>query len=108
MRLIRNHAEAVVEAKGEINLVNMLGHNFRLGEIECAIGIEQLKKLSKIIKFKKKLAKQLDNGLSNLNGLITPVVKKDRDHVYYVYGLKIDLNIIQVSKNLICVCNASE
>ena len=44
MRLIRNHAEAVVEDKGVDNLNNMLGHNFRLGEIECAIGIEQLKK----------------------------------------------------------------
>ncbi len=102
MRLIRNHAESVVEAKGEKNLVNMLGHNFRLGEIECAIGIEQLKKLSKIIKQKQKLAKSLDQGLLNLDGLITPVVKNDRDHVYYVYGLKVDTNIIKVSKDLIC------
>ena len=47
MRLIRNHAEAVVEDKGVININNMIGHNFRLGEIECAIGIEQLKKLEK-------------------------------------------------------------
>src|SRR5688572_20398423 len=44
-RLIRNHAEAVVEAKGHADLVNMVGHNFRLGEIEAAIGLEQLKKL---------------------------------------------------------------
>ena len=27
----------------------MVGYNFRLGEIESAIGIEQLKKLDKII-----------------------------------------------------------
>jgi len=45
LRLIRNHAEAVVGDKGVTNLSNMIGHNFRLGEIECAIGIEQLKKL---------------------------------------------------------------
>ena len=53
MRLIRNHAEAVVEDKGVSNLNNMIGHNFRLGELECAIGIEQLKKLKKLIKTKK-------------------------------------------------------
>ena len=45
MCLIRNHAEAIVEGNKPKNLANMIGYNFRLGEIECAIGIEQLKKL---------------------------------------------------------------
>ncbi|MDV7397951.1 DegT/DnrJ/EryC1/StrS family aminotransferase, partial [Arthrospira platensis SPKY1] len=40
LHLIRNHAEAVVGNKGVTNLANMIGYNFRLGEIECAIGIE--------------------------------------------------------------------
>src|ERR1019366_7464355 len=43
LQLIRNHAEAVVGDKGVSNLANMVGHNFRLGEIESAIGIAQLK-----------------------------------------------------------------
>jgi SAM-dependent methyltransferase len=34
LQLIRNHAEAVVAGKGVTNLSNMVGHNFRLGEIE--------------------------------------------------------------------------
>ena len=41
--LIRNHGEAVV---GNESLNNIVGYNFRLGEIESAIGIEQLKKLN--------------------------------------------------------------
>ena len=48
LQLIRNHAEVVVEDKGVTNLTNMVGHNFRLGEIECAMGIEQLKKLKSL------------------------------------------------------------
>ena len=43
MQLIRNHAEAVVKDKKVRNLSNLLGYNFRLGEIEAVIGIEQLK-----------------------------------------------------------------
>ena len=39
MQLIRNHAEAVVGAKGVTDISNMIGMNFRLGEIEAAIGI---------------------------------------------------------------------
>ena len=33
-QLIRNHAEAVVGDMGFKDLTNMIGHNFRLGEIE--------------------------------------------------------------------------
>ena len=43
MALIRNHAEAVVGGMGRKDLNNMIGYNFRMGEIEAAIGIEQLK-----------------------------------------------------------------
>ena len=50
LKLIRNHAEAVVGDMGITNLNNMIGYNFRLGEIESAIGIEQLKKLNGFVK----------------------------------------------------------
>ena len=59
LQLIRNHAEAVIEDKKVTNLSNMLGHNFRLGEIECAMGIEQLKKLSGFIESRQSIAKTL-------------------------------------------------
>ena len=41
LQLIRNHGEIVVDKKEKKNH-NILGFNFRLGEIESAIGIEQL------------------------------------------------------------------
>ena len=50
MQLIRNHGEAVVNDRGIERIDNILGYNFRLGEIESAIGIEQLKKLDYLIK----------------------------------------------------------
>ena len=46
-RLIRNHGENMVNKIKTKNLSNIIGYNFRLGEIEAAIGIEQLKKLPK-------------------------------------------------------------
>lgn len=90
LRLIRNHAEVVVENKGVTNLSNMIGHNFRLGEIECAMGIEQLKKLDKMVKSRQRIAQKLDAGLAGLCGLRTPVVKPDCTHVYYVYSMYVD------------------
>jgi perosamine synthetase len=101
IRLIRNHAEAVVGDKNETDLSNMLGHNFRLGEIECAIGIEQLKKLPSIIECRQALAEKLTAGLSKLQGLGLPQVQDDCTHVYYVYPMTIDSSLLGVSRDVI-------
>ena len=51
---IRNHGEVINKDK---SFRNLIGYNFRLGEIEAAISIEQLKKLNKIVKKKTKISK---------------------------------------------------
>ena len=98
MMLIRNHAEAVVKDKGVKNLTNMLGHNFRLGEIECAIGLEQLKKLSTLVQDRQRAADRLTTGLKGLVGLKLPVVSQGNTHVYYVYPMQLDLEQLGVSR----------
>jgi len=101
LKLIRNHAEAVVGDKGQTDLTNMLGYNFRLGEIECAIGIEQLKKLDGFVANRQHTAKRLTMGLNDLSGLRTPIVRDDCTHVYYMYPLVLDIGQIGVRRNII-------
>ncbi|MDO9046404.1 MAG: DegT/DnrJ/EryC1/StrS family aminotransferase [Methylobacter sp.] len=101
VQLIRNHAEVVVGDKGVTNLSNMIGHNFRLGEIECAIGIEQLKKLNRFARSRQVLAIRLTEGLNGLRGLRTPVVKPGCTHVYYVYPMVLDIEELGVSRERI-------
>jgi perosamine synthetase len=101
MQLIRNHAEAVVGPMGVSNLVNMVGYNFRLGEIECAIGIEQLKKLERNIEIKANLASELTRVLSGLNGLRLPTVGEGCTHAYYIYPMVIDYKKLKVSREKI-------
>lgn len=98
LQLIRNHAEAVVAGKGVTDLSNMLGYNFRLGEIECAIGIEQLKKLNGFVASRQHAAERLTQGLAGLEGLKTPVVQPDCTHVYYVYPMLLDVDQLGVSR----------
>jgi perosamine synthetase len=100
-RLIRNHAEAVVGGKGETDLSNMIGYNFRLGEIECAIGIEQLKKLKKLVGTRQRAAERLTKGLEGLAGLRTPAVRADCTHVYYVYPIVLDTEALGVGRDRI-------
>lgn len=102
LQLIRNHAEVVVGDKGVADITNMVGHNFRLGEIECAIGLEQLKKLDGLVKSRQALAEALTDGLRDLPGLSTPVIGPERTHVYYIYPLQVDVAELGVSRDRLC------
>lgn len=101
MQLIRNHAEAVVGDKGVTDLSNMIGFNFRLTEIQAAIGIEQLKKLKFLVNERVAAAARLSKGLKVLKGIRIPVVKSDCTHVYYDYPLLYDEEETGVPRDLI-------
>jgi len=101
MQLIRNHAEAVVGDKNVVNLSNMIGYNFRLGEIESAIGIEQLKKLKGLIATRQQAAERLTEGLKKLGGLRVPLIMPGCTHAYYMYPLVLNLEYLNVSRDQI-------
>lgn len=102
MRLIRNHAEAVVpNSASKSDLISMVGYNFRMGEIEAAIGIEQLKKLPRLIAERQRIAKRLTEGLSSLKGLTVPSIRANSSHVYYMFPLQIDVDMLQVNRKYI-------
>lgn len=99
IRLIRNHAEAVVEAKGFNSLVNMLGFNYRMTEIEAAIGREQLKKLSGLIDKRLKNVEYLTKGLSEIPCLEPAKTRSECKHVFYVHPIKFDQEIAGIHRN---------
>lgn len=101
LRLIRNHAEAVVEGMGVSDISNMVGYNYRLGELECAIGIEQLKKLPKLVKDRQKAAERLAGLLGDLTGLRMPHTMPDCTHAYYMFPMVLDVELLGVSRERI-------
>ncbi len=99
MQLIRNHGEAVVEGKGVDDISNIIGFNFRMPEIEAAIGREQLKKLDTLLARRQEICERLSRGLSGLSGLQVPRVWEDCTHAYYLYGMILDPEVVGVPKN---------
>ncbi len=77
----------------------ILGYNYRMTEVQAAIGIEQLKKLPDIISIKQKNQEYLTKELSSIKGLTPPFVPADRKHVYMLYTVKIDEEAIGVSRD---------
>ena len=106
--LIRNHAEAVIESDDPKQLTNMLGYNFRLGEIEATIANHQLDKLEAKVKSRQRIAEQLNEGLSELEGLNLPFVSENNTHAYYVYGMILDNSLAATigRKNILAALKA--
>jgi len=98
IRLIRNHAEVVVKDKGTKDIVNLIGFNYRMGEIEAAIASEQLKKLEKLLVPRIEAGDYLTGRLRALTGLTPPVVRAGARHGYYVYALKYDAAALGVPR----------
>lgn len=99
--LIRNHAEAVVAGKGTTDLVNMIGFNFRLGEIEAGIGRLQLAKSRGLVEARRLNVRYLESKLAGLEGLNMPAVFPGSEHAYYVHALSYDARVTGVSRDLI-------
>ncbi|WP_320667183.1 DegT/DnrJ/EryC1/StrS family aminotransferase [Prochlorococcus sp. MIT 1307] len=101
LALIRNHAEAAVQGMKVQDLSNMIGHNFRLGEIESAIGCEQLKKLDGILERRRQIGFRLTEGLKGLKGLITPYIEKGNTHSFYIYPMILDVDLLGLPRKTI-------
>lgn len=102
LQLLRNHGEVVVSRRNNAKKIfGIMGMNMRLGEMEAALGSNQLQKLKTAVISRRSAADRFTQGIMNLPGLYTPYVELGNDHVYYVYGLRIDPEVIPVSRNKI-------
>ncbi|MDP4176908.1 MAG: DegT/DnrJ/EryC1/StrS family aminotransferase [Bacillota bacterium] len=108
IRLIRNHAEAVVEAKGYSSLVNMLGFNYRMTELEAAVAREQLKKLNGLLDKRLENVEYLCNELSKIPCLKIGKVRKNCKHAFYDLPIKFDKKIAGVFRDKFVNAIASE
>ena len=103
LQLIRNHAESVVgklPEKDQEHLTSILGWNYRLTEIQAAIGIEQLKKLDFFTKKRQNLAAYLTKQLSIFDFLTTPIIRNGSNHGFYLYPIKFESSKIGISREV--------
>jgi perosamine synthetase len=75
---------------------SMLGFNFRMTEIQAAIGIVQLSRLDEFVAARRRWAHLLTEGLSEIEGIIPPFEPEESKHVFYKYIIKLDRNEINV------------
>ena len=78
-----------------------LGYNFRLPDLNCALGISQLRKLKKFVERRKKISAIYDNLFSDKEKFIIPKKIKDTVNSYHLYPILINLKKIKKTKEKI-------
>lgn len=68
---------------------DILGYNFRMTDMEAAIGLEQLKKLNQFNNLRIQNAQFLNKNLRKIPGLVVPEPLKQAKHVYHQYTIRI-------------------
>ncbi len=86
-KLLRNHGQSSKYYH------TILGYNYRMTDIQAAIGIVQLRKLDEFNRKRVLNAEYLNNHI-RLDGLILPYRAKNVRHVYHQYVVKIDKDLI--------------
>jgi len=66
-----------------------LGYNYRLSDLQCALGISQLKKLPAWILRRQELARSYDRSLAQLDEVKPLTTKPGNDHGYHLYVVKV-------------------
>lgn len=64
-----------------------LGFNYRITNIQCAIGCAQLERIDEIIKKKRQVAAWYNEQLKKVKDIILPVEKEWAKNVYWQYGI---------------------
>jgi perosamine synthetase len=94
LRLIRTHGEKAKYAS------LMLGTNYRMSEIQAAIGSVQLEKLPRFVAKRRENAKRLTKLLAASDRLKLPEESQERQHSWYLYTIRLR-NAIESERNKI-------
>jgi perosamine synthetase len=68
----------------------LLGYNYRLTDIACALGLQQLKKLDANLARRREIAAQYSSALRHVAGVKVPAVREDVLPAWHLYPIKLD------------------
>ena len=76
--------------------MHSLGFNYRITDMQAALGISQLKKLDSFIKRRKEIALKYDKAF--LNSVVKPLYSFNQNSSYHLFVVKVDFSKLNISK----------
>lgn len=76
-----------------------LGYNYRLPDVQCALGLAQLKRLPAWIEARRKVARWYDKAFADIPH-IRPLAERNnsRTNVYHLYVVRLDLSKLRIDR----------
>ena len=74
-----------------------LGYNYRITDIQCALGISQLRKLDMFVMRRREIAKLYDEAFTDDPFSIIPTVSEEVEHAYHLYPLQVKFDEVSLS-----------
>lgn len=106
IRCLRNHGGSLSEEQRHrsdspylLPDFNVLGYNYRMTDLQGAIGLVQLKKLDRLIDERRYWAEHYTSELSNLEWLITPHIPSHCQHSWQAYVCRVDEKKSPISRD---------
>ena len=103
MRWFRNHGITTdhrqrAEKGGWYYEMVALGYNYRLPDINCALGLSQLRKMDDRLARRRAIAAQYNQAFSNLPALRPLAIRPDREPAWHIYPILLDLARLRVDR----------
>jgi perosamine synthetase len=105
-RRFRNHGittnAAEREARGDwFYEMEDLGFNYRLTDLQCALGLAQLGKLSQMLERRRAIAAHYRAAFADWPGLACPAVRPDVKHAWHLFPVLLQLERLSVDRRTI-------
>jgi len=100
LRVFRHHG-IVKEDSGKgpwYYEIHSPGHNFRLTDFQCALGISQLKKLDRFVERRREIASRYNEAFAGMGEIITPGESRDAKPVYHIYVIQLRTELLRVTR----------
>jgi len=75
-----------------------LGYNYRMTDIQAALGISQLNKINGFLKRRREIAKKYDEYLKNIDGIILPYQESFSKSAWHLYVIQLELEKFKVGR----------
>jgi perosamine synthetase len=69
----------------------LLGYNYRLTDIACALGLEQMKRLDSNLARRREIAARYTAAFREIRGVIPPAVRAEVNPAWHLYPIRLDI-----------------
>jgi perosamine synthetase len=76
----------------------LLGFNYRLPDLACALGLEQLKRLDANLARRREIAAVYTTAFGEIPGVIPPVIRPDVNPAWHLYPIRLELEKLTASR----------